>query len=566
MQDTKKILAIIPARGGSKGIPKKNIRLLNYKPLISYIIRTAQSSQLLTDFVVSTEDDEIAEYAKRFGAKIIKRPEALSGDKISLDPVIFDAMIQQEKKSRHRFDLIVTLQPTTPLLSPQTLDRAIKTFLVAKNKNTLMSVVEHRHLYWMQKKGKEPMPLYDKRVNRQQLDPIFQEAGAIVISRRQFVTKNNRVSPPVRLFQLPETESLDIDSAEDWALAETRLQRKNIIIRVEGSRSIGLGHVYRGINLASHIMHHNVLFVTSRKNKLGVRKIKENNFPLKEFNSETELIKIIKNFNTHIFINDCLDTDEKYIQHLKKTGVFIVTLEDLGDGSKQADIVINALYEYSSPPHNHFYGYTYESVRDEFTLFQTPSIKKKPQKIVLSFGGTDVKGLTLSVLKALPLKEFKKYSLCIILGLGCSNTYTNKVIAQSKAMSQKGLKIEVHKNVKFMAEHLSDADVVLTSNGRTIFEIASLGIPMISISQNERELSHLFSRISKGVVNTGLAQPTLIKKIPNILLNLLADYKKRKAMSDDLNSHDWKHGTDRVINLILNSYNKKNHVHTTHWG
>ena len=92
MYKKKKIIGIIPARGGSKGIPRKNIKLLNWKPLIYYTINSSRNSKYIDDFYVSTDDDEIAEIAKKYGAEIIERPKELAGDKVPLDPVIYHAL------------------------------------------------------------------------------------------------------------------------------------------------------------------------------------------------------------------------------------------------------------------------------------------------------------------------------------------------------------------------------------------------------------------------------------------------------------------------------------------
>jgi len=123
-----RILVVIPARGGSKGIPRKNIRLLNNKPLIYYSINIAKSSEYVDDVLVTTDDSEIALLAEKFGVNVIKRSEELSGDEVPLDPVIYDAMIKQERTTHREYDIIITIQPTSPLLKTDTLNKAIQKF------------------------------------------------------------------------------------------------------------------------------------------------------------------------------------------------------------------------------------------------------------------------------------------------------------------------------------------------------------------------------------------------------------------------------------------------------
>src|SRR5689334_13164562 len=100
------VLVIIPARGGSKGIPRKNLRALAGKPLISYGIRAALASKFSPDVYVSSEDDEILSISRSFGAKVIRRDAGIAGDAITLDPVIYDAYRQAAERERKTYDLI----------------------------------------------------------------------------------------------------------------------------------------------------------------------------------------------------------------------------------------------------------------------------------------------------------------------------------------------------------------------------------------------------------------------------------------------------------------------------
>ena len=147
MFNNNKILVVIPARGGSKGIPRKNLRLLNNKPLISYSIDVAKSSKYVDDVVVTTDDDEIALISDKFGASVIRRSAELASDEVPLDPVIYDAMIQKEKQAFDEYDIVITIQPTSPFLKVETLDRVIEKF-EDFNIDNVISVMDDRHLNW----------------------------------------------------------------------------------------------------------------------------------------------------------------------------------------------------------------------------------------------------------------------------------------------------------------------------------------------------------------------------------------------------------------------------------
>ena len=107
-----KTLVVIPARGGSKGIPRKNVRFMAGRPLISYAISCAKNSKNQFEVVVTSDDEEIKLVASKYGAQIVDRPASLAGDKITLDPVIYQAVEFMETKKGYRYDYVITMQPT----------------------------------------------------------------------------------------------------------------------------------------------------------------------------------------------------------------------------------------------------------------------------------------------------------------------------------------------------------------------------------------------------------------------------------------------------------------------
>ena len=163
MYKNHRILVVIPARGGSKGIPRKNIRLLAGKPLIAYSIQTALKSKYVDDVVVSTEDVEIAEISKNYGSEIVRRPMDLAKDEVPLDPVIFHALNCIESRKGVTYDYVISMQPTSPLLKRETLDKAIVE-LIDGGYDTLITVRDETHLYWTRKNGKF-VPLNEERTD-----------------------------------------------------------------------------------------------------------------------------------------------------------------------------------------------------------------------------------------------------------------------------------------------------------------------------------------------------------------------------------------------------------------
>lgn len=213
------VVAVIPARGGSKGIPLKNLAEIAGKPLIAYVIETCLAAECVDRTVVSTDHERIAEVARRFGAEVpFMRPSDLAGDQVTLDPVIYHAVTALEAEEGRAIDVVLTVQPTCPLLKPSTIDRAVRTLLEG-SWDSITSVKETRHLYWRRVNG-QMRPLFKERVNRQQLDPLYYETGAVFASRREIMTPDNRLGTNIGHVINSEEESIDIDTELDLYLVE----------------------------------------------------------------------------------------------------------------------------------------------------------------------------------------------------------------------------------------------------------------------------------------------------------------------------------------------------------
>lgn len=216
------LTAIIPARGGSKGIIKKNIYPLNSKPLISYTIEAAKASRFLNRIIVSTDDEEIARISKREGAEVIERPASLAGDKVTT----VDAVIHVVKEMGIEGTVIV-LQPTSPLRTSEDIDNAVELFRDTPEADSLVSVTDFPHPpFWALKiEGGRLKPLFNHKylqMRRQDLERAYIPNGAIFIGerktledRRTFYTENTIP------YYMPPERSIDIDTLLDLKIAET---------------------------------------------------------------------------------------------------------------------------------------------------------------------------------------------------------------------------------------------------------------------------------------------------------------------------------------------------------
>ena len=566
MYKDNKILVVIPARGGSKGIPRKNIRLLGKKPLIAHTIEMGKASKYVDDLIVTTDDNEIKFISEKFGAETVIRDGKLAEDSIPLDPVIYDAAIKKEEKSNERYDVVITVQPTSPLLKTKTLDLAIETLLNPNPDNefydTIISVVDDRHLSWgYDEENKKYYPLYKERLNRQYLPKAYKETGSIFATKREFVSENSRLGENIGLIEISKQESIDIDNYEDWWVAERILNKKKILIKADASHEIGTGHIYRGLSIASKLVNHEVIFLLDEAQELGIEIVKNNNYPFITHNSnkgegkdadekaKEEIIDKIVEYDPDIIINDILNTNSKYTKALRDKGYFIVDFEDVGGGVKYAHLVFDALYEHKIPLKNLYSGHRYYILKDEFYYQSFKKIDKEVKRILLTFGGTDPNNLTEKTLEAI-LESKYKGEIEIILGLG----YSKKEEIQDKYRDN--YRISIYENVKNMSEHMYNADLIFTSAGRTMYEIASLGVPCICLCQNERELSHIFGNIEHGFINLGLGSNVSKEDIIQTLENTIDDYELRVEMNKRMSEVDLKHGFDNIKKLIKREYKK----------
>lgn len=541
------ILAVIPARGGSKGIPRKNVRLLNGQPLIAYAIKNALASRFDMDVCVSTDDTEIAQIAQQYGAEIIKRSGDLSSDEVTLDPVIFDAYQKMKEQSGQDYDLIITLQATSPLLKVKTLDAAIDYMMEEKQIDTLISAVNHPHLSWGQNDQERIVPNYEKRLNRQYLPAHFVETGAFLMTRSSSIQEHSRMGQEVAVFEVDENEAVDVDTAQDWWVAEKELSKKHILIRVEAYSEIGLGHVYRGLSLAYQLIDHQVEFVTSAYSDLAIQKLEASFLPYTVIQEEDQLLELIEENKIDIVINDILDTQVDYIQKLKAKDIRVVNFEDLGPGGRFADAVINDLYAPQPMGDHYYWGSHYYLLRDEFLISQPQDFQPEVRRLLVIFGGVDPSNLSSKLISAFNLLgESCQMEFDVIVGPGYPQFDSLKKQAQ-----QSKHQIKVIQNVQNMASYMKKADLAVSSQGRTMLELASMAVPTILLAQNERELTHDFGYLPNGFINLGLGSALDEQTIANTIQWLIETDQIRQQMHEQMKEIDLRHGIDRVKGIIL---------------
>lgn len=221
------ILSVIPARGASKTIPRKNLVDLGGKPLIAHIIEHALNVSFQTEVVVSTEDSEIAEIAKRYGAQVpFVRPSELAGDLVLSLPVVQHAVSEMERIRGCSYDLIVHLQPTSPLCTSGEIDACIEKLIANPHVRSVLAITEaETHPFRMKRLIDEDRVInfidqgFEDMRPRQVLPKVYRRAGSIRVSRRSVVMDENSLvgEPCLGVIVSPET-AIDIDNCLDLEL------------------------------------------------------------------------------------------------------------------------------------------------------------------------------------------------------------------------------------------------------------------------------------------------------------------------------------------------------------
>jgi len=222
------IIVIIPARGGSKGLPRKNIRSFNNIPLVVHSINYAKECNLVDTIYVSTDDDEIASISSEYGATIIERPQELSGDSATTESAIDHVLSTLEAKP----EIIILLQPTSPFRPKNSLKIALDKF-IQNNFDSLLSISPTHHFFWSIDENDNINAKYDylNRPRRQDLKKEnirFVENGSLYIfTYNHFKSMKNRLGGKIGYIEFDEKYSHEIDTALDFKFLEALVKNES---------------------------------------------------------------------------------------------------------------------------------------------------------------------------------------------------------------------------------------------------------------------------------------------------------------------------------------------------
>jgi len=477
------MLGVVPARGGSKGIKRKSLRVIAGRPLLGHKIEALRAVPELTRVVVTTDDPEIKGWCETHAVEVVNRPAVLAADDT---PVA--AAVQHACASLGWDGEVGVFQPTSPTLRPETISDAIRVHREGRYATTI-SVADDPHLVWFQH-----APVHPVRANRQQLSPLLRETGGFFLCWSMPAgTLDPLVAEPTHLYRVPAGEAVDVDTADDLETARRFLLRKRIEFRFAADEQTGTGHLYRCLALADELNHHEVWFrwypglAVWAQEMVKARGYRVENFPA---------------VDPDLVVFDCLDTEVRDVSECKSRGARVVTLEDLGAGASVADLTINELYGD---------GPRWAVLRPEF--IDPPGFQVRDGKglrTLVTFGGSDPAGLNQRVGRLAALSGECR----VMLG------------AHAREFAQSGVRIVRGAS---MASEMLAADLVVCSAGRTANEAAALGVPTVTIAANDRESRHVHAA---GVLPLGLHAALSDDQIRETVDRVLRSESLRREMSE----------------------------------
>jgi len=522
-------------------VPRKNVRALAGRPLIGHAIVRASAVVPLERVIVITDDHEIAFIARGFGAEVILEADRTPSEE-TLDTKVIRNLPRLRELGADADDIVVTLQPTSPLVTPHSLTEAIEAVRVGGG--SVISVVDDRHLRWSVRDG-QPIPLFEARVNRQQLPAEFRETGGVVAARvEEIEAHGTRVIAPVRLLELPAEESVDIDSFADLYSAAHLLTRLRVAIRADAASHLGMGHIYRALAIGMELARHDVRIYTLEKLELGSSFLAGYPLANERVADDRDFLAHMADFKPDLVVLDVLDTTEALVDAIRAASsrTKIVTFEDLGTGAFAADLLVAEFVNHTEvPEERQLQGVQNAILAPAFdSLNWDPEFRPHLEHVLVLFGGTDPNDLADRALDALERLTFEG-RVTVVRGLG----------ARPISTARRQLDLEVLTDVRYMPEVLSRADLAFTSAGRTIFELATMGVPSICIAQNLKELAHRHATEEYGVRALGLATRVADSQIDEEFSLLAAEPERRRKLQEAALRATGGRSNHRVLGRIL---------------
>ncbi|MFT5716060.1 MAG: spore coat polysaccharide biosynthesis predicted glycosyltransferase SpsG [Oleiphilaceae bacterium] len=529
------ISIIVPALSNLGVFKNDLLTKLSGKALIDHAIDKCLLMTNHSNIYVVTDNEEVDLLCSRKGVMT----QLYFGDELSFE---LDSLITLKKTIEVNTPHVVLLSPYALFLEIDTVRRALE---LSKNGIFVKPAV------------KLDGEVYFRHKNGAVITSGLNDTAECYKTLKTFILCESKVDESFKVTQrnilIKNEIDLEFKSRHDIWVYEKLLNRKKIVFNVAASKEIGMGHVYRALSLAHEIIEHEVVFVCNDESSLAVIKLSEHEYPV-YICPKNELSECIKNLTPSLVINDFLNTDTSYMDSLRLAGIKTINFEDLGPGARKADCTINDLYDeplYKSD--NTLWGHEYFFVRDEFYSAIPHSIDSKVESVLLTFGGTDQNDFTRKFYRT--IKEFcshRQIKLYIVTGEGYS--YLKELEEELSGIPSEQIEF-VHKT-GVMSSLMEKSQIAISSNGRTVYELAHMNIPTIVISHHSRESNHKFSCFDHGFVNLGtyLAETTE-SQLMLAFEKLVNDHEYRKGLISSMEKFSFVKNKNKINNLISSLIN-----------
>jgi len=513
---------------------------INYCVLIQRIINKALKIESKENVIVVTDSEEISLISER------REIRFLYDNKFKLKyEGIFDSLAKIFSSYAGGYETVIVMWPYAPLVTSDEILKAYDQF-EEKAFEGLASVKNTRHEYILN--GSSGLKIAQCEEKK-----YFVEVKAFIMFRIQTLINKDSINwQPYVL----EKDRMEIKDYHDWWVCEKLLKRKRIIFRVIGNMEVGMGHIYRAITLAHENTDHELIFVCDKRSEIAINKIAGHEYCL-EIADINEIEERIVSLKPDLVINDILDTDKDYVERLKMRGIKVVNFEDLGTGSKYSDLTFNELYdEPLFDGKNIRWGHQYSFLREEFVNASQHKFFEAVEDILVTFGGSDSPNLTQTILEIIvPFCNEKNINIHVVVGSG----YAHRTLLARFIKDIDCKNILVTSRTGIMSSIMERTPIAISSNGRTVYELAHMRIPAIVVAQHAREDTHLFAQEKNGFINVGVFEKGKTEKqIVVALEKLYVDTLYRKSLFDNMNLLDFVPNKKRVINEILNLFNDEN--------
>ena len=341
-------------------------------------------------------------------------------------------------------------------------------------------------------------------------------------------------------------DAFEIKSLQSWWVCEKLLQRKRILFWVIGNRAVGAGHIYRSLTLAHELTDHEVIFAADSESQLAIDELSGSGYQLLT-RPRSDLVKEMIDLRPDLVVLDILDTDSELVVRFSDAGVKVVSFEDLGEGSQHTDLTINELYD--APQRvgsNYRWGHQYYFVRDEFNAARQISLSKKVKGLLLTFGGTDQHDLSTKIFRQVcQFCAKRKIHIYIVTGPGYQE------FKELEKETKKYSHVTLTHATGIISKIMEKCDVAVTSNGRTVYELAHMNIPSIVIAQHDREFTHSFATKENGFLPLGLYEPESTEKlVEKELNNLVTDASLREMLHQRMTRHHFTANKAVVLDML----------------